>query len=50
MAEKEVEKYKVVLYARKAKNLNLTPRIIPRSACLDDNFNCFNGWTAYPSF
>ncbi|MEI6595997.1 MAG: hypothetical protein WCO28_10580 [Bacteroidota bacterium] len=49
---KDVDLNKVVLYTRKAKNSNLTPRIIPRPSCLIGTFEgrVFDEWTAYPRF
>lgn len=49
---KDVAKDTVVLYTRKSKNSNLTPRIIPRPECLKGEFKgkVFKEWTTYPHF
>ena len=49
---KDVANDHVVLYTRKAKNSNLTPRIIPRPDCLKGDFvgKIFKDWNSYPRF
>lgn len=49
---KDVAKDTVILYTRKSKNSNLTPRVIPRPDCLKGEFEgkVFKDWTAYPRF
>lgn len=52
LTHKDVENSFVILYTRKAKNSNLTPRIIPRPECLKGEFvgRVFKEWNAYPRF
>lgn len=43
----------IVLYTRKSKNSDLTPRVIPRPKCIDGltwKGNLFKEWNAYPRF
>ncbi|KAF0221495.1 MAG: phage integrase family [Geobacteraceae bacterium] len=52
LTHKDIENTFIILYTRKAKNSNLTPRIIPRPQCLTGNFidRVFKEWNAYPRF
>lgn len=52
LQSKDVDTDRVVLYTRKAKNSNLTPRIIPRPDCLKEvpTGRVFSEWTAHPRF
>lgn len=49
---KDVDQDRVILYTRKAKNSNLTPRIIPRPSCLKNvaQGSVFPEWNTYPRF
>jgi len=49
---KDVDEKQVVLYTRKSRNSNLTPRIIPRPSCLagEGTGRVFSHWTANPRF
>lgn len=52
LTHKDLENNLVILYTRKAKNSNLTPRIIPRPECLKGEFLgiIFKEWNTYPRF
>lgn len=49
---KDVAKDHIVLYTRKSKNSNLTPRVIPRPDCLKGEFEgkVFKDWNVSPRF
>lgn len=52
LTNKDIDEKSVILYTRKAKNSNLTPRMIPRPICLKGEFDgkVFSEWIAYPRF